>query len=300
MNESNPKIMVTLVGEQPMPNLIPIRHLKPKSVILVRTDNKRVVEVSDNLIKLISTAEPLVVNPYDIQPTTESMIQFIQQRGWEANDLLFNLTGGTKPMAFAAYQVAAQLGSPFIYLQSEGRKSIIYWYEFSPGAGFAFPKKDEIPEVITIDDYLKAHGLWDYTTRPLTERFERLVQQALENAVNTGKISELKPSVWQDGLQMDLVIRLKNQIGIAEIKTGRAARSIIGINQLNTASEQRFLGTYIVKFLILDRPLDRNNQALAEAHRINVIVLQNISTQSSLPPEDENMLINTIREKLRG
>ncbi|MEW6216036.1 MAG: DUF1887 family CARF protein, partial [Nitrospirota bacterium] len=246
--------MISLIGEQPIPNLLPIQYLKPENVLLLYTDRTdRVSKNLKNLITSVTNVDTLPVNPYDIQAITQGLKQIINHDyQTNANNLLFNLTGGTKPMAFAAYQVAEQLGSSFIYLQSEGRKSILYWYKFSPGTGFVFKEKEEVPEVITIDEYLKAHDLWNYTSRPLSQSFEKLVEKAVYEAVENNRISEIKPSVAMGGLQIDLMIRCKNQIGIAEIKSGHAAQSIIGINQLNTASEQRFLGTYVTKFLILD------------------------------------------------
>jgi len=292
--------MISLIGEQPIPNLLPIHYIKPENVLLLYTDRTQLI--CKNLEKLIKTskADSLPVDPYNIQAIIQALKKIIQQNTWHtnANDLLLNLTGGTKPMAFAAFRVAEQLRSPFVYLQSEGRKSILYWYKFSQGTGFVFNNKEEIPEVITIDDYLKAHGLWVYTSRSLRQSFESLVEKAVNKAVQNNRISEVKPSVFSGALQMDLMIRFKNQIGVAEIKSGQAAQSKIGINQLNTASEQRFLGTYVIKFLILDRQLDSNNQALAEIHRITRVVLSYTSGQSSLLPGDEEKLIRTIQEKM--
>lgn len=291
-------VMITLVGEQPTPTLIPLKYLKPEHVVLVRTDNKRVKDVSENLSKLIAAAQPLDVPPYDIGGIFKELEAYILASGWQSGDLLFNLTGGTKPMAFAAFRLAEKIGGSFVYLQSEGRKSLLYRYDFDRSRGFVLQSKDEIPEVITIDDYLKAHGLWNYTSRSLKESFEMKVYQTLQDAVANQQISEIKSSVWQDGLQIDVMLRFKNQIGVAEIKTGRAAESSVGINQLNTASEQRFLGTFISKFLILDRVLDSNNQALAEAHRVEVIVLRSRAGGNDLSKEVQTFLIETIRQKL--
>jgi len=119
MEMANPVVMITLVGEQPIPTLIPTLFLRPEEVILVRTDNKQVKEVSENLMKLISHAEPMDVSPCDIQAISE-LRELVQSRGWGVNNLLFNLNGGTKPMAFAAYCLAEQVGSSFVYLQSGG------------------------------------------------------------------------------------------------------------------------------------------------------------------------------------
>jgi hypothetical protein len=264
----------------------------------MRTDNRRVHEVSENLKKLIPNAESLDVPPYDIQAIMRESRRAIDERKLLANDILFNLTGGTKPMAFAAYRLAEEKRCRFVYLQSEGRRSLLYWYGLDSLAGFVLERVEDIPGVITIDDYLKAHGLWGYSSRALKEPFEVTVYERLNDAVKDNRLSEIKPSIWQAGLQIDLVLRNKNQIGIAEVKTGRAAESNIGINQLNTASEQRYLGTFVAKFLILDRPLDPNNEALAAAHRIEVIVLKSWSSDNILSDEDRSTLVDTVLKRL--
>jgi len=42
---------------------------------------------------------------------------------------------------------------------------------------------------------------------------------------------------------------------------------------LNTAAEQRFLGTYTTKILIVDRKFPENSSTLAKAHRIHIMEL---------------------------
>ena len=89
-----------------------------------------------------------------------------EERGWRGESLLFNLTGGTKPMAFAAYRLAEELGCDFVYLQSQGGRSLLYRYGYTPGSGYrpllrADDPDLEIGDVVTIDDYFSAHGIWD-------------------------------------------------------------------------------------------------------------------------------------------
>jgi Holliday junction resolvase-like predicted endonuclease len=292
--------MVSLIGEQPIPNLLPIRYLNPEQVLLLYTD--RTSKVNENLKKLITdttNVNDLPIDPYNIQAITQALLNNkVIKNSKTPHGLCFNLTGGTKPMAFAAYQVAERLRSHFIYLQSERHKSILYHYEFS-NTGFVLKNKDEIPEVIEIDDYLKVHGFTNYSSSIPENPFETAVSNALNNAVKNAKLSEVKTNINIGGsLEIDLIIRHKNQIGVAEVKSGKAAQSKQGIDQLNTASEQRFLGTYVTKFLILDRQLNINNQELAKAHRIIVIVLSSILNQKALSVEDKEKLIRTIQEKL--
>ena len=101
---------------------------------------------------------------------------------------------------------------------------------------------------------------------------------------------------------MDLVLRCGNNIGIAEVKTGKKARTKEGIDQLNTAAEQRFLGTYTAKMLIVDRKYPGGNLSLAKAHRIEVIELLSFSNSENgdLSDEDKEKLVAKVCKILRG
>ena len=285
------KVMIALVGEQPIPNLLPIRHEKPDEVILVYTDRteKGFERLKDLLVD--TRVEPLKIeSPYDIFKIQQDLRGFIDSKRLSYSDITFNLTGGTKPMAFASYHLAEDLASQFIYLQSEGGKSLIYHYEFSGGKPQLI-ERNEILEVLTINDYLKAH-LGSYTKATAREPFELLVNDAL-----SGSINETVSSIIHGSLEIDLVMRCGNQVGIAEVKSGKKGLKKEGIDQLNTAGGQTFLGTYTRKFLIVSKKIGSKNRELAEAHRIKVIELCS-AEDGSLSEEDKDRLVQTIRMDL--
>lgn len=287
----NQEVMIALIGEQQIPNLLPIRHEKPERVVLVYTD--RTEKGFERLKGLLGDAhvDPLKVkSPYDINAIQQDLRGFINVGGFDSSQIIFNLTGGTKPMAFAAYRLAEELSSPFLYLQSEGGKSLVYRYEFS-GSGPKLVKQDVIPTLLTIDDYLKAH-LGSYEKASKQEPFEELVHGAICDSVN-----ESTRSITHGSLEIDLVIRCGNQVGIAEIKSGKKGLKKEGIDQLNTAGEQRYLGTYTRKFLIVNRKVGSQNRKLAEAHRIRVIELCS-AEGGTLSLEDKGELVRTIRKDL--
>ena len=102
-------------------------------------------------------------------------------------------------------------------------------------------------------------------------------------------------------MEVDLIVRWKNQVGIAEVKCRRKADAPLhpkrAIEQLITATEQRYLGTYTKKLLILDRPLEENSESLAEAYRVKVIVLPSLGADH-LTNEDKAALIGRVKEAL--
>ncbi|MDE3091667.1 MAG: DUF1887 family protein [Chloroflexota bacterium] len=289
------RVLISLVGEQPAPNLLPLRFLKPSDVVFVATE--RTQQVSKNLAPLTREmgVHYCLVHPYRVEEIRRALEAFISARGWRAGDLLFNVTGGTKPMALAAFGLAQEILAHVVYLQTEGNASLLYRYEFASNGVLALVKEDQIPETITLDDHLRMY-LGTYREEGVREPFERAVVLALENARIRG-ITEVKAGIRPVGaLEIDLVVRCGNQIGVGEIKS-KSGKD--GIDQLNSVASQRYLGTYLKKFLVVTQPLERNNAELAEAYSIITIVLPSGST-GELSAEDRETLINTMLTNLRA
>jgi hypothetical protein len=293
-------VMICLVGEQPMPNLLPIRYYSPEQVLLVYTEGTEEVKKRlETVLRRGPEVYTLEVSPFDILDIRRTLDQFITGRGWHLSQIVFNLTGGTKAMAFAAYSLAQAWRSRFIYLESEEAESRVYRYSFNQD-GIALLDRDEvIPGVISLDDYLKAHlGMYLVRSFSRTEggKFEKAVYQVLEPVVD-----EIKPGIQHLGqIDIDLAFCYGNQVGIAEVKTGGAARSSEGIKQLNAASE--FLDIYIKKLLIVDTMWDITLDPLrgwAEASEIKVIELPSYGQTGSLSDQDCERLRREVAEALR-
>lgn len=93
---------------------------------------------------------------------------------------------------------------------------------------------------------------------------------------------------------MDLVFRLGNQIGVAEVKESAGKKAI---DQVNSAAEQRHLGTYVKKFIISGKPMDHNNRVLAAEYGIQVIELENFASET-ISTTDCQLMLNRILEKM--
>lgn len=287
--------MLSLVGEQPVPNVLPIRHCQPSEVVLVHTHTTK--RVSDNLAPLLEKSCKVIPYPvaaYDILKVRHSLEQLIEKHHWKGEGLVFNLTGGTKPMAWAAFQLAQELKAEFVYLQSEGGKSLLYFYSFANNK-LVLVKREEIAAQISIDDYLRAHDLNGYKLQKSTQWLELLVYQTLKPHV-----SELIANVKFGILEIDFVVRLENQFGIIEAKSGESKKKKEAIDQLSTASQREFLGTFIKRLLVLKHPLGSDNKNLANAHNIIEIVLPSADEKDGLSEKDERLLIETVTKTLGG
>ncbi|MBN1220832.1 MAG: DUF1887 family protein [Anaerolineae bacterium] len=288
--------MVALMGEQPIPNLLPIRYDQPTEVLLVRT--KRTEQTAARLARIIRPKAKVFfsdVDPYDISAIYQELTERIEVLGWLWAETVFNLTGGTKTMAFAAYQVAVDQASQFLYLESEHSQSRLRQYAFEHRLA-TLQRDTIIPAVITIDDYLRAY-LDDYQFREVKEAFEQTLLDALK-----GKVDEIAAAVQgpTGSLDLDLVIRTGNQVGIVEAKTGRKAKRKEGIDQLNTAAGQKYLGTYTKKFLVVDASWEKltNLRDLADARHVKVIELPDYGETKTLTVAEQQRLVQAIKAEL--
>ncbi|HIQ05244.1 MAG TPA: DUF1887 family protein [Anaerolineae bacterium] len=293
-------VTISLIGEQPIPNLLPIRYQPPEVAVLVYTDlTEAAAERLKRLLPEGCRVVPCLVCAYDIQKIVHILQALIEKHGWTADDLLFNLTGGTKAMALAAYLVAGNHKASFLYLQSEGKQTRLYRYEFDASGIPRVSVNRLLPGLITIDDYLRAYvddyQLMGFAGDDAGGLFERAIYEALEPVVD-----EIVAGARLLGaLDVDLVVRCENQVGIIEAKTGPGVKK--GIDQLNTAGGQHYLGTYTRKMLVSDQCWDEsrsNLRELAEARRIQVVELPSFHTAKRLSSEDVEQLQRTVCEQL--
>lgn len=152
------KVMICLIDEQPVPNLLPIRSLNPQTVALIKSN--RTTNVSQNLKNLLQAKHRVIeqsIDAYDLPKSQKDLEAFIKQNGWQAEQIIFNLTGGTKPMSLAAFRLAQTLKSSVTYLQSEGGKSLLYTYDWEEDS-LKLQEKKEIESLLTLKDYLRAYG----------------------------------------------------------------------------------------------------------------------------------------------
>jgi len=286
--------IILLVGEQPAPNLLPTRWLKPDAAVLVYTDRTR--QVARNLRELLESESRVwlcVAPAYDILGFQEKVRKFLAENlaGYR---LIFNLTGGTKLMALAALGIARSYRAPFVYLETEGNRSRLYHYVLEDGE-IRQQKVEDLPVTITLDDYLRMH-VGTYQVGEPRDEFERQVREALQTHTQLEVLWSVRPQ-GLGALEIDFVVRLDNQIGVGEVKT-RGAKS--GIDQIQSVAEQRYLGTYVKKFLVSGKRVDRNNRNLAKAYRIEVIELPSYTESGTLSQEDRRRLVQTVVTRLGG
>jgi len=295
--------MINLIGEQPAPNLLPVYELQPEQVLLVAT--KKTETVAERLANLLDKkgykTDIVFGSPYSVEDTAvqiQTWIAGIKSR--KGSVLIGNFTGGTKLMVLAllkVMQTSLFAERQLCYFRTEGSQGVLYFYDPET---LVLLEERALKSTLCLEEYLKIYlGEFSFGAHSKEDGgdFEEAVASVLRPVVD-----ELEMNLKKGGaLEIDLVFRCGNQVGIAEVKTKGKARKKEGIDQLNTAGGPKFLGTYVKKFLIVDTSWDEltNLRELAEARDIILVELPSFGAERELSAEDKEKLVTKVRSELR-
>lgn len=303
--------MVVLVGEQTVPNFLPIKHYSPSDVIFIyTTTTQRQYEYLKVVLQAKIKVHPIETEPYNISVIVDSINEELGKiKSLESQSLIFNLTGGTKTMVMAAYQVAQKRSAPVIYIQSEGAQSIVDFYEWQDD-GLRHKQKESLPEYLTLSEVLDislgqgkdsaGKDFWKEKGPTKSDDGGHLFELAIAQALRDSQKYEVMCGVKgrNNQVDVDVMIRYQNQIGIIEAKTG-SKRNLEGVKQLSTA-KLYLRGTYNQQFLIILGQPSEDQIAMCEALRINIISLLHYQKgDSTLSSEDSSTLITQVNKIMK-
>lgn len=310
-------LMIQLVGGQYFPNVLPVRHFHPEKVLLVYTDGtSKQYQHLKVFLESETAIEALKTDAYDIQSIRSQLSTAIQQFLSKdqfltaAPELLFNLTGGTKGMALAAYQVALQYNIPIFYLESESGQTKVYcysWVNSQPD----LKSQELLPEYLSLRDVLDLHlgqgkdaeGKEIWNTRPNKDiggLFEQAIAQVLDSH---GYEVICGVKTHRNNLDIDIIIRYQNNVGIIEAKTDERKEKhpkLDGVKQLRTAVGS-LRGTYTRQFLVINKLPSDSQGILIEASGITVIPLLHYHQgMSTLTAEDAETLLIAVDKNMKA
>lgn len=293
--------MVALVGDQPLPNFIPLRHFSFDKVLLVYTKTK--AEQFEKL-EAVLKKEPCLVEIYTLETGAYDIPDIAAALNEEltclhlpnSEQLVFNLTGGTKPMSLAAYQVAQLRNASMIYVQSTSRETWVYhstWFnqELQNGG------KEFIPACITLQDIFDLHlgiGNWQECgpSKDIGGHFEKV----LANTFDVEKYEVMSGvKTLNKQVEVDIAVRFNNHYGIIEAKSGENGKKLDGIKQLSTALP--LLGIYSRAFHVITVDPHKEHKALREALHMKTISLKSYDpTAKAISDNDKTELLARIEE----
>ncbi len=171
------KVMVSLLGGRPMPNMLASLHLKPDDLYVVVSEDS--IGTGRNYEKLVNAlpnrlrpSQPLSVKPYILAETIQQCEAIANQH---QNDQIIVVSASEpKTMGFGAYDVVKKL-------QGQGR-NIDMCYLSREGLVWVFRDANNVePVKIGLPDYFASYG-WNVKRKPQPdERFQRLVSLLVQN-----------------------------------------------------------------------------------------------------------------------
>lgn len=301
--------MIALVGEQTLPNFLPVLHFKPDDVIFVYTTRtKQTYEyLKIVLAKQKSNVSGLETDPYNIETIASDLHRELEKLPkLTTQQFIFNLTGGTKTMCLAAYQVAGQYNAEVIYFQSEGGQSAVDCYSWQDRQ-LCHQRREQLPEYLHLHDLLDLQlgkDTWKEQKPDLNSGDGHLFELAIAQVLRAHDYEVMCGVKDKNNrVDIDVMIGYRNQVGIIEAKTSEDGRvgGLYSIKQISTA--MRYLrGTYIQQFLAINGEPGDDLRMMCEILRIPIISLPNYKrspSSLSLSPEDTEILLAAVDKTMK-
>ncbi len=262
--------LYTLLGEQPIPNLIPLwqapqMYSEVGFVVSARTrpqaEALQAVVWHDTALRGIRVLPPLEVEAYDLVKTRQVLAGALEQFRQAGRAVCLNLTGGTKLMSLAALQAAQMLGVPWFYVSTELQQIIHYTPEGEE------TRREPIRVRVGVEIYLRAHGLEVSLGKPIEARgAARSPQPTPGHALEKDVFGALYESQCFDDVQRNVYIRKGDACGqfvdneldivatyngmlvVGSCKTGKILSA--HLYELSALSRREVAGIYARKALI--------------------------------------------------
>lgn len=293
--------MIGLVGDQPLPNFLAVRHFHYDKVLLVYTKD---TELRYKYLKAALQKEALEMvrgvetEAFYINQIAQTLDEELTYLGLDTPEqLVFNLTGGTKAMSLAAFQVAQLRNAEMLYVTSEIGKEVRVYHSFWSDNQLQPAGQEEIPGCITLKDVFDLHlgaGNWrEYgPSKDIGGAFEKLLAETLRKQKNVSEVMSGIGTLNRQ-VEMDIVVRFGNHYGIIEAKTGNEGRGLKGLQQLSTTVS--FMSTYSRAFYVITVPANPQHKELMEALDFKTISLESYNaTTQEISAQDEVKLLTEI------
>lgn len=284
-------VLVSLIGHQPLPNLLVLRYVKPDVVIFIYSSSSdpQLINRKNWLVQLtkcdgIEVLEPSSgVDPWDFNSVPNLLAYELLSIDFKSVSFIFDVTGGTKAMSVGLSRAAAKLRGEIVYLESERSDSYLRRYRFTEDGNLLASEPEKLPKLVTLKDFFYIQlGLEEAQLKPAPSdpnkkgiQFEINVRNTLAGLVDD-MLYSIKPL---DSEEIDIVLQKRNRFAIIECKAREDdERRAYGILQLNNLASERYLGTYTGKILAVVAHYSRDaspNFKMAKQHKVHLLELPN-------------------------
>ncbi len=154
-------LLVSLISKQTIPNILAILHFKPNYLLFVSTQEMQQKKKKEAILNTLKQRgfhwerdEVLIVDQDSISDCMDKLQHWIENTNLHAYETIVNITGGTKMMSIAAYEVFKKLPCQIIYIPIPRNEFFII---HSKGKGNMPPTKIDIR--LNVVEYLTAYGI---------------------------------------------------------------------------------------------------------------------------------------------
>jgi len=172
------KVMVSLLGGRPVPNMLATLHLKPDYLYVVVSEDS--LGTGGNYEKLVNAlpnhlrpSQPRSVKPYILTETIQQCETIVNQH--QSDQIIVVSASEPKTMGFGAYDVVKNL-------RAQGR-DVDMCYLSREGLVWVFRDTNNVEPVrIELKDYFTSYG-WSVTSKPeqVDARFQKLVSLLVQH-----------------------------------------------------------------------------------------------------------------------
>jgi len=282
----NPTLLLSLVGEQPIPNLLPLwQYPQYREAQFAASPTTRAVAQqlktavqNDPLLKQIQPLKTLELAAYDIQDARSQLAAALIEHQAQGKTVHLNLTGGTKLMSLAALQAAFGSGTPLMYVSTE--EKCIIWL----GSDGSEQRREPIQVTISVEQYLNAHGFQiiekgNPFSVPLPKEGDELEKEVERLLRSSGLFDDVRRNVnirKVDGNktinnELDLAVTRNGRLAVISCKSGTVESNSgrenyrKAIYELSAISRREAAGIYCGKVLV------SSQDTLPEAVRMRAV-----------------------------
>lgn len=170
------RVLISLVGGRPLPNILVALHLKPDRLYLVVSQdslgpNGNYEKAVNALPGHLRPAQPYAVRPYVLQETFDRCQSIAEQH--VRDEIIINSASEPKTMALGAYEIAKKL-------KAEGRRADLC-YLARDGLVWVFDDRIETVQ-IGLQNYFAGYG-WQvvYKTEAVSDKFKSWAALLMEH-----------------------------------------------------------------------------------------------------------------------
>ena len=241
------KVMISLLGGRPLPNVLAALHLKPDHHYVIVSEDAlgeggNYEKAIGALPEHLKPAESLAVKPYALVETAQQCKTVIDQH--PSDQIIIVSASEPKTMSFGAYDVAKELRA--------GKRNVDMCYVSRDGLVWIFRGTDNVePVSIGLKDYFASYG-WSVTFKTQADKkFQKLVSLLVDRLpISHHLLHILRSSDRGKGKRTIPYNKRLNDVEFSLLKEIEALQVVRNVQRTDTETRWTIPGDEEAKFLL--------------------------------------------------